>query len=97
MLIGLVPRLTLPGPPNGFCFAYPWLYEYACHEANYALSNILSGARYQERMKADGSRDGAEEKLYRRKRLIYGTLGTGAPEDGPSVDLSRPAVEMLTF
>ena len=28
------------------------LYEYACHEANYALSNILSGARYQERMEA---------------------------------------------
>jgi hypothetical protein len=28
------------------------LYEYACHEGNYALSNILSGARYQERMAA---------------------------------------------
>ena len=32
----------------------PWdkfddrLYEYACHEGNYALGNILSGARYQE-------------------------------------------------
>ena len=25
------------------------VYEYACHEGNYALSNILSGARYQER------------------------------------------------
>ena len=24
------------------------LYEYACHEGNYALSNILRGARYQE-------------------------------------------------
>ena len=23
--------------------------EYACHEGNYALSNVLSGARYQER------------------------------------------------
>ena len=35
------------------------LYEYACHEGNYALSNILSGARYQERMEkeADGARD----------------------------------------
>ena len=35
------------------------LYEYACHEANYALSNILSGARYQERMEkeATGARD----------------------------------------
>ena len=34
--------------------AVPWrryddlLYEYACHEGNYALSNVLSGARYQE-------------------------------------------------
>ena len=29
------------------------VYEYACHEGNYSLSNILSGARYQERMEAD--------------------------------------------
>ena len=28
------------------------IYEYACHEGNYALSNILSGARYQERLDA---------------------------------------------
>ena len=35
------------------------IYEYACHEGNYALSNILSGERYQERMEkeATGSRD----------------------------------------
>ena len=26
------------------------LYEYACHEANYALFNVLSGARYEERV-----------------------------------------------
>ncbi len=26
------------------------LFEYACHEGNYALSNILQGARYEERM-----------------------------------------------
>jgi hypothetical protein len=25
------------------------LYEYACHEANYALSNVFSGARTEER------------------------------------------------
>ena len=25
------------------------IYQYACHEGNYALSNILSGARAQER------------------------------------------------
>jgi len=41
-------------------YAAPWLaefswfrtdrlmYEHACHEGNYALSNILSGARYEE-------------------------------------------------
>ena len=29
------------------------IYEYACHEGNYALGNVLSGARYQERMEAD--------------------------------------------
>jgi hypothetical protein len=28
------------------------LFEYACHEGNYALSNILQGARYEERMDA---------------------------------------------
>jgi hypothetical protein len=25
------------------------IFEYGCHEGNYALSNILSGARKQER------------------------------------------------
>lgn len=29
------------------------LYEYACHEGNYALSNILKGARYEERTDAE--------------------------------------------
>ncbi len=35
------------------------VYEYACHEGNYSLSNVLSGARYQERMEAqnDSGRD----------------------------------------
>ncbi len=28
------------------------LYEYACHEGNYAMSNILMGARYEERTEA---------------------------------------------
>jgi hypothetical protein len=28
------------------------LYEYACHEGNYALANILSGARYLETQSA---------------------------------------------
>ncbi len=42
----------------------PWekfdeqILEYACHEANYALSNVLSGARYQERQAARNRREG---------------------------------------
>ena len=34
------------------------LYEYACHEGNYALSNILGGERYQERMRAEQNSGG---------------------------------------
>ena len=33
------------------------LYEYACHEGNYSMTSVLSGARYQERMEAQGSSD----------------------------------------
>ena len=33
------------------------LYEYACHEGNYSLAGVLSGARYEERMEAQGSSD----------------------------------------
>ena len=29
------------------------IYEYACHEGNYAMSNILSGARSKEREAAE--------------------------------------------
>ncbi len=32
------------------------IYEYACHEGNNALANILRGARYQERMEAENQR-----------------------------------------
>ena len=35
------------------------LYEYSCHEGNYALTNILSGARYQE---AQATRNGPEQR-----------------------------------
>jgi hypothetical protein len=31
------------------------MYEYACHEGNHAMYNILSGARAQERKKARGA------------------------------------------
>ena len=30
------------------------LYEYACHEGNYSLPNVLSGARYEERNSREG-------------------------------------------
>jgi len=39
----MVPLVKIPGP----------LFEYACHEGNYALPNILAGARAQEKQKAD--------------------------------------------
>ena len=33
------------------------LYEYACHEGNYGMAGVLSGARYEERMEAQGTSD----------------------------------------
>ena len=33
------------------------LYEYACHEGNYSLAGVLSGARYEERIEAQGASD----------------------------------------
>jgi hypothetical protein len=54
-------RFTVDDPLN---YTRPWsgevpflampelIYEYACHEGNYALSNVLSGARAQERAAA---------------------------------------------
>jgi hypothetical protein len=42
----MVPLSRIPGP----------LFEYACHEGNYALTNILAGARAQEREKAGSGR-----------------------------------------
>ena len=45
---------------------YPWpvthdkLYEYACHEGNYALGNIMRGARLLEQ-DIEGARAGGEE------------------------------------
>ena len=33
------------------------VYEYACHEGNYSLASVLSGARYQERMAVEESSD----------------------------------------
>ena len=32
------------------------IYEYACHEGNYALGNVLRGARYEERLEAENQR-----------------------------------------
>jgi hypothetical protein len=39
----MVPLARIQGP----------VFEYACHEGNYALPNILAGARAQEKQKAD--------------------------------------------
>ena len=59
---GILYEFTVDDPTT---YSEPWggeipfrplndrVYEYACHEGNYALSNILSGARYQERMEAE--------------------------------------------
>ena len=33
------------------------IYEYACHEANYSLFNVLSGARAQESMAQESQKD----------------------------------------
>ena len=37
------------------------LYEYACHEGNYSMAGILSGARYQEKMEAQGPGDSGRD------------------------------------
>lgn len=34
------------------------MYEYACHEANYGMHNVLRGARYQERQAAESDEQG---------------------------------------
>ena len=61
---GILYEFTVDNPTT---YSSPWggeipfkplddrLYEYACHEGNYALSNILSGERYQERLEAQES------------------------------------------
>ena len=55
---GLLYEFTVEDPST---YTAPWggqvpfwrfddlLYEYNCHEGNYAMFNILSGARYQDR------------------------------------------------
>ena len=37
------------------------VFEYACHEGNYSLASVLSGARYQERLEAEGAGDSRRE------------------------------------
>ncbi len=37
------------------------IYEYACHEANYSLPNILAGARREEAAAAEGASEAVEE------------------------------------
>jgi hypothetical protein len=59
----LLYEFTIDDPDN---YAGPWggevpmerfddlLYEYSCHEGNYALSAVLSGARFEESQAASG-------------------------------------------
>ena len=63
---GILYEFTVDDPTT---YSSPWggeipfkplndrVYEYACHEGNYALSNVLSGARYQERLEAEEKSD----------------------------------------
>ncbi len=34
----------------------PWVFEYACHEGNYGIANILSGARAKERAASEAGK-----------------------------------------
>jgi hypothetical protein len=49
---------------------YPWvksdekIYEYACHEGNYALGDVLRGARFEEAEKA-GNKEGTPNRQAR--------------------------------
>jgi hypothetical protein len=60
----LLYRFTVEDPhtwASAWTGEYTWprtddhVYEYACHEANYALGNILRGARAREREATKGS------------------------------------------
>ena len=64
-------RFTIDDPTT---FTKPWsgevpmratnemIYEYACHEGNYAMSNVLSGERAQEKQRAEAKAKGQKEK-----------------------------------
>ena len=64
-------RFTIDDPTT---FTKPWsgevpmratqepIYEYACHEGNYAMSNVLSGERAQEKQRAEAKAQGQKEK-----------------------------------
>jgi len=63
----LLYRFTIEDPttwPTSWTGEYPWnatseqIYEYACHEANYAMYNIMSGARYQEKLEREAAAAG---------------------------------------
>jgi hypothetical protein len=42
--------------------AAPGMYEYACHEGNYGLYNILSGGREADRRGVSPNVDGDDEE-----------------------------------
>ena len=47
---GEIPMRATKGP----------VYEYACHEANYAMVDILSGARAEEKEAAEAAKKGSK-------------------------------------
>ena len=46
---GQIPMMAMPDRDQ--------IYEYACQEGNYSLTGVLSGARFEERMEAEGTND----------------------------------------
>ena len=44
---GEVPMTKAPGP----------IYEYACHEGNYSMANMLNGARAQEKAATEAAKE----------------------------------------
>lgn len=61
------------------------IYEYACHEGNYALPGILAGARAEEAEKAEAAKKAAAEKAEADKATAAKATGKkGAPAKSAS-------------
>ena len=58
------------------------IYEYACHEGNYALPGILGGARAEEAQKAEAAQKAAAEKAEADKAATAKATGKKAARSG---------------